>query len=160
MDPLFVNRPAGDYRLSSASPCIDAGYNAALLMPALTDLARHARILDDAATADCRWSAGNCGAAPVVDMGAYEFVPSLPADFNHDGFVDSGDLSIFAACATRALVPYDPAQLPQGCTLTPDGSGHIAADFDQDLDVDIDDFAVYQRCISGATVPANPACAG
>ena len=49
----------------------------------------------------------------IVDMGAYEFVPQVPGDFNRDGFVNSADLSLFQACATGPGIKYDPSQLPQ-----------------------------------------------
>jgi len=47
-------------------------------------------------------------------------------------------------------VPYDPQHLPTGCTLPPDGDGHIPADFDTDGDVDQADFGVFQRAIRGS----------
>ncbi len=84
------------------------------------------------------------------------------ADFDQDGDVDTNDLEAFEACATGPAVPYDPATLPQsepGCTLTPDGNGHIAADFDADADVDQSDFGVFQRSWTGPDVPADPNCA-
>jgi len=81
------------------------------------------------------------------------------ADFNHDCAVDHQDLIIFEACETGPDVPYNPAGLPPGCTLTPDGNSHIAADFDGDGSVDQKDFGVFQRCYSGPNVPPDPNCA-
>lgn len=72
----------GDYSLTSHSPCIDAGDNAAVgpdafdldgdgdtLEPLPVDLLGQARFVDDPLTADT-----GAGAAPIVDMGAYEFI--------------------------------------------------------------------------------------
>jgi len=54
LDPLFAQPAAGNYRLGTGSPCLDAGSNAASGLPA-TDIEGNARILGSA-----------------VDMGAYE----------------------------------------------------------------------------------------
>jgi parallel beta-helix repeat protein len=155
VDPRFVNKNAGDYRLAAFSPCIDAGDNSALPAGMLTDLDGCPRFLDDPDTTDT-----GSGTAPIVDMGAYEFVPVMPGDFNRDGYVDADDVSILRACGTGPSLPYNPSALPDaepGCTLTPDVNGIIAADFDADGDVDQVDFAALQRCWSGNTA-ANPAC--
>src|SRR5580765_7746156 len=72
------------------------------------------------------------------------------ADFDKDCDVDIADLNILKACSTRAQLPYNPAALPPGCVLAPDGSGHIAADFDGDGDVDSNDFGIFQKCYSGS----------
>jgi hypothetical protein len=82
-DPLFVDPLNGDYRLLSTSPCIDAGDNSAVPLGLTTDLRGVPRFIDDPLTPD-----SGLGAAPVVDMGAYEFfrrlrdargVPVMPA---------------------------------------------------------------------------------
>lgn len=83
---------------------------------------------------------------------------TTPADFDKDYMVDSDDFSVFSACMSGALVAYDPANLPTGCTLVPNAQGKIAADFDLDGDVDQEDFGVFQRCLSG-TNAADPNCA-
>ncbi|MBI4578538.1 MAG: hypothetical protein HY718_02480, partial [Planctomycetes bacterium] len=83
--------------------------------------------------------------------------PSVPADLDRDCNVDSDDLTIFAACASGPVVPYDPNDLPDGCTLVPDHQGIIAADLDGDNDVDQSDFGIFQRCLTGA-LPADPDC--
>jgi parallel beta-helix repeat protein len=67
-DPLFVDAVGGNLRLQSVSPCIDAGDNTSVPGGVTTDLNGTARFVDDLLTLDT----GN-GAAPVVDMGAYEF---------------------------------------------------------------------------------------
>ena len=113
-DPLFVDAlgvdgvegtPDDDLRLSSASPAIDAGDNAmagadvfdldgdgdfAEVVP--FDLAGGARFIDDVATADT-----GVGAAPIVDLGAYEAAsgaPACPTDLNGDGMTDGADLGL------------------------------------------------------------------
>ncbi len=169
-DPLFVRNPYagpdgtwgtadddyGDLNLQAGSPCIDAGDNMALPVGIIVDLAGNLRFMDDPDTADT----GN-GTPPIVDMGAYEYLTTIAADFSNDGDVDAEDFEIFAACVTAPAVPYDPMALPEsppGCQLTPDGTGHIAADFDRDGDVDQEDFGVFQRCYSGENKPADPGC--
>ncbi len=158
-DPLLARNPGpgsdgqwgtadddyGNLRLQTGSPCMDAGDNAAIPAGVTADLDGHARVI-------------NC----LVDMGAYEADFALPspfaADFDYDCDVDGEDLAIFEACVSGASIPYDPDNLPLGCTLTPDGDGIIAADCDRDGDVDQADFGIFQRCYSGPDNPADPAC--
>ena len=64
-NPNFVS---GSLRLSSSSPCIDAGNNSAISVT--TDLDGNTRKVDDPNTTDT-----GSGTAPIVDMGAYEFQP-------------------------------------------------------------------------------------
>ncbi|MGB9626000.1 MAG: right-handed parallel beta-helix repeat-containing protein, partial [Phycisphaerae bacterium] len=65
-DPWFVS----GYHLSANSPCIDAGDNAALPQAVTTDLDGNARFVDDRDVGDT-----GSGMPPIVDMGAYEYVP-------------------------------------------------------------------------------------
>jgi parallel beta-helix repeat protein len=159
-----------DLRLASTSPCIDAGNNADVrpdvadldgdgntTEPLPIDLAGRLRFFDAPAVPDT-----GAGTPPIVDMGAYEYHPPRPGDFDDDGYVDGNDLDVFEACATGPTIPYNPAALlntDSGCTLTPDADGRIAADFDADGDVDFADFAVLQRCFSGESNAAAPNCA-
>jgi hypothetical protein len=70
-DPLFLNAGAGDYRLGFGSPAVDAGNNAAVPGGVTMDLAGLPRFVDDPAKPDT-----GAGTPPIVDMGAYERVPS------------------------------------------------------------------------------------
>ena len=104
-DPQFVDPDASDFRLSSGSPCIDAGVNNA--MPPDTfdldddgdfgervplDLDLNPRFADDGSTLDT-----GCGVPVVIDMGAYEFParavdPIRVGDVDGDGIVGFADL--------------------------------------------------------------------
>lgn len=109
--PAGANGIAGDFdddfSLTAASPVIDAGNNTYVTIDFTDtdqdgnfnekvpfDLAGNARQVDDAATAD-----SGVGAAPIVDMGCFEFVappvPECPADFNQDGGIDGSDVDAF-----------------------------------------------------------------
>ena len=113
-DPIFTD-PLGpdgaalsgdeNIALFPGSPAIDAGDSALLPADAFdldadgdtneplpTDAANKERLTDDPATPDT-----GCCAAPVVDLGAIEFLlpPSCPADFNEDGGVDGADVEAF-----------------------------------------------------------------
>lgn len=67
-DPQFMNVGAGDFRLTANSPAIDAADRSALTADAPYDRGLAPRSADAPAVPDT----GN-GAAPVVDMGAFEF---------------------------------------------------------------------------------------
>lgn len=151
-DPLLAG--TDDLHLSPGSPCIDAGSNAAVSADTLDldgdgnktepipfDLDGHARFMNDPATSDCRWAPGTCGLAPIVDMGASEYIAG---DCDRDGDIDSTDLSVFEACTSG------PAVVHLGdCTK---------ADFDHDGDVDQTDFGLLQRCLSGENQAVDPNC--
>ncbi len=105
-NPMFVD-PDGpdndiftwednDYRLSPGSPCIDAADNTAVPKGVTTDLDGNPRFVDDLGTPDT----GNADCVnPIVDMGAYEFLPfpSPPGDLNGDGVVGIIDLLMLLA---------------------------------------------------------------
>ncbi len=98
--------PDDDYRIRLDSPCIDSGSSGTLPLdtqdldgdgitnePLPVDLTLAPRRSDDPATIDT-----GSGAAPVVDIGAFEFrpaVPACPADFDGSGFVDTDDFDAF-----------------------------------------------------------------
>lgn len=153
LDPLFVNKEAGDYRVRDASPCIDAGYNAGVPSRTLVDRDGHARFLDDPATVDCRWTPGICGSAAIVDIGAFEFVPLIAGDFNRDGVVNGHDVDIFRACATGPGVLCASTALPEGCGLAPDEHGRIPVDLDANGAIDMADFALLQRRLDAVPAP-------
>ncbi|MFO0839410.1 MAG: right-handed parallel beta-helix repeat-containing protein [Phycisphaerae bacterium] len=130
-DPLFTDPAADDLTLKPGSPCIDAGNNAAVLTDQFDldedlnmaeklplDAANATRFLDDPGVGDCAYSPGTCGAAPIVDMGAYEFASvSCAGDADHDGDVDSSDLGIVLANWHTTVVARTNGDL--------DGSGYV-----------------------------------
>jgi hypothetical protein len=73
-DPLhtLVNLPYGlyDFSLSSGSPLIDAGNNNVVPGAIVIDLAGNDRFVDDPGTQDT-----GTGTPPIVDKGAYEYIP-------------------------------------------------------------------------------------
>ena len=94
VDPLFVDPDLLDYSLREASPCLDAGNQALLLVDALDadedfDLSEHTPL--DLIGDDRVMSAD-------VDMGAYEYPgdvpPSCDCDLNGDGVVNMLDLLV------------------------------------------------------------------
>ncbi len=135
-DPLFVDSDGVDntvgtdddnLRLLPGSPAIDAGDNAAVPVDLLVDYDGNSRFVDDVSTADT----GN-GVAPIVDMGAYEFVLG---DCDADGDADVDDHAILVTCLTN------PGELL--------GAGCACLDLDSDGDVDLRDFWFMQM----ATLP-------
>ena len=87
------------FRLLPGSPCIDLGNNAGGNSD--FDLGGAPRFLDDPDTPDCPQPGANCGLAPVVDMGAYEFRLCAASDFDDDGLVGINDfLFLLAAWGT------------------------------------------------------------
>ena len=83
LDPLFIDPADFDFRLSSQSPAIDAGSNAAVPVDLLEDLDGLDRSVD-----------GDENGSTIVDMGAYEFQTQVPclADLSNDGSVGPADL--------------------------------------------------------------------
>jgi predicted outer membrane repeat protein len=150
-DPQFVSAKGPDnsagtlddnLRLIGGSPAIDTGSNALVPGGSTLHLGGGPRVISG-----------------TVDRGAYEYTPSIPGDLTVDGDVDDDDVALLGDCFTGPAIPYDPQNLPAGCTLTPNGNGKIAADFNLDGDVDQEDFGIVQRCYSGEGNPANPGCA-
>ena len=77
-DPLFVG--AEDYHLSKNSPCIDSGSNSVNNIPE-KDIEGNQRIVD-----------GNDDGIEIVDMGAYEFQPTIVnSDDDSDGIFNNID---------------------------------------------------------------------
>lgn len=68
VDPRFVAIASGDLHLRSDAPCIDAAENALVPAYVTLDLDGRSRRFDDPLTPDT-----GSGAAPVVDMGPYEY---------------------------------------------------------------------------------------
>ena len=107
-DPLFVDSANGDYRLQSASPCIDAGHNWSIVGITDTDLDGNPRFTDDPETPDT-----GCGVPVVVDMGAYEFqgdpFPVKLGDIDGDGAVGILDfldlLAAWGTCPDECCLP-------------------------------------------------------
>ncbi|MEE9129435.1 MAG: right-handed parallel beta-helix repeat-containing protein [Phycisphaerales bacterium] len=133
-DPLFVDPTNGDYRLSSGSPCIDAGNNWDVPVDELdydgdgvlcelfpVDLDGNPRFNADEVDFD-----PGCGVPVVVDMGAYEYQFD-PVD--QVTFADlNGDNTVGAADLLGLLVGWGPCA--KGCCL---------ADLDLDANVGASD---------------------
>lgn len=125
-NPLFVDPDGPDnvlgsiddnLRLLPGSPAIDRGNNAAIA--AQRDLAALPRFRQDPNSPDL-----GLGAAPFVDLGAYEFQPACPADFNGDGFLDGFDYDAFVSC-------FEGDACPPGKSADYNGDG-FADGFDYD----------------------------
>lgn len=95
-NPAFWAPDQQDFRLRVYSPCVDAGDSTAVSSP--VDLAGNPRIVD-----------GNLDGDTLVDMGAYEFQPTLlTGDLNSDGIVDALDMEYLA----QYLYDHGPAPVP------------------------------------------------
>ena len=106
-DPLFVNEDAGDFRLASASPAIDAG--ATLFGIGYDyfdfdgDFDRTEDLPFDLAGGPRRFDAWNADIAnpfsqgPVVDLGAFESRAECFSDINGDGRLDLDDIVLFVS---------------------------------------------------------------
>lgn len=73
-DPLFRDPAGGNLRLGLTSPAIDAANNSAVPAGILADLDGQPRFVDIPTVPD-----SGSGAAPIVDMGAYEAHPDASA---------------------------------------------------------------------------------
>jgi hypothetical protein len=96
-DPLFVDGPGGDLRLSTGSPAIDAGDNTALPIGVTTDLAGAERIVNGTA-----------------DMGAYEFQASAVASVFPSPLVFAQIAPYQSTCDTLRIANVGGAT----CTIT------------------------------------------
>jgi hypothetical protein len=105
-DPLLVNIGGGDFHLSSASPCIDAGNNGLVPSGIALDLGMNPRFVDDPAVADT-----GAGGAPIVDMGAHEAPNTLYSSF----CIADGTLATACPCGNIG-------QLGRGCANSVDFS--------------------------------------
>jgi predicted outer membrane repeat protein len=102
-DPKFVDPDEADYRLQAGSPAIDAGQNSAVILGVTTDLNGEDRFQDDPATVDT-----GDGTPPIVDMGAFEYVPLTAPSVTlqpSDQTVTEGDPASFAAAASGSPAP-------------------------------------------------------
>ena len=101
-DPLFVNAGAGDLRLGTGSPAVDAGINASVPGGITTDANGLPRFFDDPGVADT-----GVGSPPIVDMGAYERVPlSVTAPSPSTLTVCAGAAAGFSVTATGQTPTY------------------------------------------------------
>ncbi len=108
-DPQFVDPINQDYRLGPSSPCVDAGHN--WRVPADSfDLDGDADVVEllpidfdgNPRFADARIDDTGCGAAAVVDLGAFEHAGAatarvFPHDLDGDGTVGINDLLLLLA---------------------------------------------------------------
>ncbi len=83
-DPLFVDPNNGNFRLQTASPCIDAGDPDFVPAPGATDMDGLKRLWD-----------GDADGHAAVDMGAYEFGSHRYGDLDCNGNLDFGDINPF-----------------------------------------------------------------
>ncbi|MGD9690094.1 MAG: M12 family metallo-peptidase [Phycisphaerales bacterium] len=119
-NPMLADPLNGDVRLSPGSACIDAGSNAFLVPGHDADLLMAPRRADDPGTPDT-----GLGSAPIVDIGAIEFVADVnpcPPDFNMDGNLDPDDLGDFINCYF-GVPPCDGADFNQDGNVDPDDLG-------------------------------------
>jgi hypothetical protein len=83
-DPLFVDAPGRDFRLRADSPAIDAGDNSGVQVDTLTDFGGDPRV------ADAPNPNTGLGTGPIVDIGAFEFVPPITRCNAADVAYDNG----------------------------------------------------------------------
>jgi predicted outer membrane repeat protein len=104
-EPIFVDVAQRDFRLAAGSAGIDAGNNAALPVDIVLDAASSPRYADDPSIAD-----SGLGAAPVIDMGAYEFAPPVApqcqGDADGNTFVNFSDITSVLASFGTITTPF------------------------------------------------------
>jgi hypothetical protein len=143
-DPLFVDPAAGDWRVGAGSPAIDAGSTA--LLPADTfdldgdgdtaeqlpvDVSGNARRSNDPATIDT-----GVGPAPVVDMGAIEYL----SDCNANGIADPIDI------ANGTSADVDGSGVPDECEDCNDNGVVDAFDIDSGASADCQKDGIPDEC--------------
>jgi hypothetical protein len=121
-NPTLANTGGGDFHLTLASPCIDAGNNATTPPGLSTDPDGRPRLADEPTVPDT-----GAGTAPIVDMGAYEFpVPSVMLYCAGDGA--SG---VTCPCGNNSAFFFDEGcvnSLGLGGRLRTNGVARINAD--------------------------------
>ena len=122
-DPLFTG---DEWHLASASPCVNAGDDAAVPVEITTDFEGDERIQQ------CR-----------VDMGVDE-TDSIGFDCNTNGVADACDLE------DETSIDCNGNWIPDECDTMEGG------DFDADGDVDLDDYAALADCLAGPNEIPSP----
>lgn len=116
-----ANNDYGDLRLRSDSPCIDAGDNT--LLPADDfDLDGDGNVVEPLPI-DLDGRPRVYG--PQVDVGAYEFVPSVAGDFSGDGIVNVEDINPFILALTNPTAYAAQHLYADLLVLDPNGDGLI-----------------------------------
>jgi len=173
--PVFVDKASGDLRLSSCSPCVDAGDNTAVPAGVTTDLADNPRFMDDERIPDTGF-----GAPPIVDMGAYELqltstypVRNVTKDATYctiqraiDDANDGDDIEVPPGTyygtidfKGRAIHLYSIAG-PQVTTIDGSGQYHvIQCVSDEDANTILDGFTITGGNANGADYPEEQ-CGG
>ncbi len=99
-DPLFANFPAGNYRLTASSPCLDAAWGEATVA---TDLDGNARV-----------------SGPAMDIGCYEYDQSqVSASFGYSLDEDAGEVVLSATAIGFNLADADCYWSVSGVEPTP-----------------------------------------
>ncbi|MCP3919012.1 MAG: hypothetical protein GY711_25995 [bacterium] len=131
-DPAFVDIAGGDFNLTLASPAIDAASNALVPAGILLDFARKTRFVDEPGVPDT-----GAGAAPLADIGAYEFRSSI-------GMTDAG-------CAPNANSTGSPALLSAvGTELIADNDVDITA-----VQLPANQFGYFLMSQTSASMPVS-----